>query len=326
MNIILLQSQLLLQEIDLLLKEFPQYLFLSLSEAAYRNLSAEHWARLEILYGARLTKEELAKAHQLRWIQCPTPHLSRLCMEEIEKQGNILVTNTTEENISQIGEYVMGAILAFAKNLYEWRDLYRSPAQVWNSKWRDSMMTLQNKVLLQVGLNRIGSEVARRAWQMNMQVWGMQEHRSFHPHCHKTFMLKEVQSILPHADVICVSLAKGKEFHHWLQLEELELMKQGAILIILGSSDIVNEEALVKVAGQGKFRGILLDAFYQNPISLNSPLWKVPNMIITPEVAPRPKSKERHAFRLFLYNLRQYLHGNFKDMRNLIEKTTAFIS
>ena len=87
MNIILLQSQLLLHEIDLLLKEFPQFLFLSLSEAAYRNLGPEHWARLEILYGARLTKEELAKAHQLRWIQCPSPASKPLMHGRYRKAG-----------------------------------------------------------------------------------------------------------------------------------------------------------------------------------------------------------------------------------------------
>ena len=89
------------------------------------------------------------------------------------------------------------------------------------------MLTLQNKVLLQVGLNRIGTEVARRARQMDMQVWGMQELRGFHPYCQKTFSLKEAHAVLPQADVVCVSVAKGKELHHWIQLEELELMKQG---------------------------------------------------------------------------------------------------
>src|ERR1700728_2106282 len=99
MNIVLLQNPLEQKEIELLLKEFPQYLFLPLSEATYKNMKADYWPQLEILYGVRLTKEELAKAHHLRWIHCPTRHLSRLCMDEIVKQGNILITNTPEENI-----------------------------------------------------------------------------------------------------------------------------------------------------------------------------------------------------------------------------------
>jgi phosphoglycerate dehydrogenase-like enzyme len=102
-------------------------------------------------------------------------------------------------------------------------------------------------------------------------------------------------------------------------------MKEDSILLSIGSSTVFDENALVQVAKTGKFRGILLDAFYQMPIPATSPLWKIPNVIITPDVAQRPKSTQRQAFRLFLYNLRQYVHGNFKDMRNLVDKTVSSI-
>lgn len=325
MNIILLQGQLTLQEIDQLLKEFPQFLFLSLTEASYKNLSAEHWSRLEILYGFRLAKEELVLADQLRWIHCPGPYLNRLCMDDIEKQGNILITNTVDENIPQIGEYAMSIILAFAKNLFAWKQANQFPALVWDSKWRETMWTLKNKILLQIGLGKDGTEIARRAQQLDMKVWGMDENRSFHPHCHKTFSFKDLHSILPLVDVVSLCLARGKEYYHWFQADELELMKQDSILLSIGSSTVLDEEALIKVAEKDKFRGIVLDAFYQTPIPATSPLWKIPHLIITPDVAQRPKSMERQAFRVFLYNLRQYLHGNFKDMRNIVEKTVPLI-
>jgi phosphoglycerate dehydrogenase-like enzyme len=320
MNIVLLQGQLTLQEIDQLFKEFPQYLFLSLNEAAFRNFSPEHWSRLEILFGSRLRKEELAEAHQLRWIHCPTPQLNRLCLEEIEKQGNILITYTPDENIPQIGEFAIAGILAFAKNLFQWYEADKFPSLLWDSKWRDSMWTLKDKCLLQIGLGKVGTEIARRAQGLDMKVWGMQQHVSFHPYCHKIFSVKELHSILPVVDVVSLSLSRSKEFHHWLKKEELELMKEDSILILMGPSSWLDEQALAEVAESGKFRGIVIDSSYQLPISLQSVLWKVPNLLITPEVAPRPKSTERQAFRAFLYNLRQYVHGNFKDMKNMIDK------
>lgn len=325
MNIILLQGQLTLQEIDQLLKEFPQYLFLSLSEAAYKNLSPDHWARMEILYGFRLAKEELEIANQLRWIHCPGPYLNRLCMEDIEKQGTILVTNTIDENIHQMGEFVMGGVLAFAKNLFQWKEANQFPNLVWNSKWRDTMWTLKNKTFLQVGLGKGGTEIARRAHGFEMKVWGTDPHFSFHPYCQKIFPIQELHAVLPQADIVCLSLPKGRGYQRWFQMEELELMKEDSILISLGSSTIIDEEALVKTVQTGKFRGVLLDAFYQIPIPITSPLWKLPNVIITPDIAQRPKSTERQAFRLFLYNLRQYVHGNFKDMRNVVDKTYSII-
>jgi|694.fasta_scaffold24933_2 D-2-hydroxyacid dehydrogenase (NADP+) len=325
MNIILLQSQLTMQEMNQLLKEFPQYLFLSLSEAAYKNLSTEQWSHIEIIYGSRFTEEELARADQLHWIHCPGPYLNRLCMDKIEKQGNILVSNTIDENISQMGEFALSGILAFAKNLFAWKEVGKFPALVWDSKWRDSMWTLNRKTLLQIGLGKVGTEITKRAREMGMKVWGMQQNRSFHRYCHRVFSPAKLHEILPLADVVSLCLPRGKEFHHWLRQEEFELMKEDSILISLGSSTLFDEDALFKTAEAGKFRGILLDAFYGMPISVNSPVWKIPQLLVTPDVSQRPKSEERIAFRIFLYNLRQYVHGNFKDMRNIIEKTAATI-
>lgn len=324
MNIVLLQARLNLEEIDLLLKEFPQYLFLSLSEASYKNLSPEHWSRVEIVYGNKLNPEDLEKAHQLRWIHSPQTLLNRISIEDIEKRGNILITNTVDENTFQIGEFVIGGILTFAKNLFRWKEAGEFPGLVWDSKWRDSMWTLKNRLHLQIGLSRIGTEITRRARQFDMRVWGIQETRSFHPHCQKTFSAKEMNSVLPAADVVCICHPRGKIYENWFQAEQLELMKNDSILVVIGGSNVVNEEALVKVSKTGKLRGIILDAFYQNPIPPSSQLWQIPNMIITPEVSPRPKSTERQSFRIFLYNLRQYLHGNFSDMRNLVNMKHTF--
>lgn len=318
MNIILLQARLTLQEVDLLLKEFPQYLFLSLSEVSYKTMAQEYWNRVEVIYGGRLTAKELETAHQLRWIHSPTPHLTRLCLEDIEKQGNILLTNTLDENVYQVGEYVMAGVLAFGKNLIKFSEANKFPALLWNSKWRESMWTLKNRTFLQIGLGIVGTEICRRAKLMDMKVWGIQPRRSFHPYCQKIFPIKDLSNALPDADVVCISLPRTKEYENWFQEEELGLMKKDSILVILGSNTVVNEGALAAAAQSGKLRGILMDAFYQTPIPLQSPLWKIPDMIITPEVSPRPKSTERQSFRLFMYNLRQYLHGNFKDMRNLI--------
>lgn len=321
MQIVLLQGQLMADEIGQLLNEFPQYLFLPLGEMASRALTFEQWGRVEILYGSRLNREELAKAPQLRWLHCPLPALNRICLDEIEKHSNILITYTQEEGVSQTGEFVMAGILAFAKHLLVWRDADHSPQTLWDSKWRDAIWTLRNRVLLQIGLSKVGTEVARQGHQMGMRVWGMQRERSFHPHCQKVFALSDLHAALPEADVVSICLPRGKHEGHGVMLrkEELQLMKKGSILIIVGNTGLVDADSLAQIAATEKFRGILIDAGYQTPLPAASPLWKIPNIIITPEVAPRPKQTERLAFRTFLYNLRQYLHGNFQDMRNLRE-------
>lgn len=320
MNIVLLQVSLSSHDLNKLLKEFPQYLFLTFSEASYKNLPKEHWPLVEILFGSRLSSEELEMAHQLRWIHTPGTQLARLCMEDIERKGNILITTTQEENVVQIGEYAMACVLAFAKNLFDWKEAERNPKTLWDSRFREAMWSLNGRVFLQIGLDRIGTAITRQAKGFGMKVLGIQQNRSFHPVCHQTYSLSALHALLPQADVVSLCLPQGKEYENWFGFRELMLMKEDSILLLFGSAKAMDEEALQAIAKTGKFRGIAIDASYAAAIPAQSALWNIPEAIITPEVSPRPKSKQKESFQIFRYNLRQYAHGNIKEMKNLLEK------
>lgn len=318
MNIVLLQSKVPLSEIEQLLEEFPQFLFLSFTESTYHSLSPENWGQIEIIYGSKLTNEDLARAHQLHWIHSPDGELNKLCLKEIENKGNILITALREDNYHQIGEFVMGAILSFAKNLYQFREIDRHPPSIWSSKWRDQMMTLKDKKLVILGLDRTGSEISHRASQFGMKVWGIQKRKTFHPCCHKSFTLKELRETLPEGDVVVFNLPRTTEFEGTITREDLEAIKPGAIVVLLGNPKMVDLDAMAEMAHRQHFRGIIIDAAYQMPLSQNSPIWKAPNCLITPDVAQRPKARTSSGISSFRYNLRQYVHGNFKDMRGII--------
>ncbi len=325
MNTILLQIKLSPKETRHLFNEFPHYFYLSFAGIAYKELTPEQWSQVEIIYGDRLTPEELKMAPQLRWIHSPNPHMKRLCLKEINDRGNILITTTNEENLRQIGEYVMGGVLAFAKNLFHWQKADQDPRFIWDSKWRESMWTLQGKLFLQIGLRSAGAEIARQAKSFGMKVAGVEERRSFHPHCQTTYSMDQLHEVLPQADIVSLSLPISKDYENWFTNKEMELMKEDSILSVVGSADTVNEDDLAAISKTGKLRGVIIDAFYQIPIPPTSPLWKIENIIITPEVSPRPKSAVKQSFQLFRYNLRQYLSDNFGDMRNIAEETIGLV-
>jgi phosphoglycerate dehydrogenase-like enzyme len=320
MNIILIQAKLSDKEIGDLFKEFPHHLYLSFPGTTYKELTPQEWGLVEIIFGNRLTKEELKMATQLRWIHTPTPHLNQICYDEILDKETILVTTTEDENIRQIGEYVMSGVFAFSKNLFEWFKIEQSSPFIWDSKLRDSMKEVNGQLFFQIGLNRVGSEIARQAKLNGMRVIGADEKEGFHPYCQRTLLFDGIEEILPLADVVCLTLPLSRNFEGWFTKEYFELMKEDAVLILIGASSIINEEDLLEVALQGKLRGVMIDAFYQIPIPPNSPLWKIPHVIITPEVSPRPKSEEKSSFQLFRFNLRQYLSGNFKEMKNVTDE------
>lgn len=319
MNIVLLQIPLSPQDLNKLIAEFPQYLFLSFTESTYKKFSKENWDRVEIIYGNRLSVEELELAHQLHWIHTSGSNLNKLCAEEIEQRKNILISTTQEENSFQIGEYAMACVLSFAKNLFYWKEADRSPRLLWDSKCRDTMWTLNGRILLQIGLDQAGTEITRQAREFGMKAWGVQQKKSFHPICHQTFSHRDLHSLLPKADVVSLCLPAGKEHANWFGKDELILMKEDSILLLFGSYKGIHEESLLAVAETGKFRGIAIDASYAAAIPAQSPLWSLPNALITPEVSPRPKKGQKESIHTFHYNLRQYVHGNIKEMKNLVE-------
>jgi D-2-hydroxyacid dehydrogenase (NADP+) len=317
MNIVLLQTKLSLEEINQLLQEFPHYLFLSLSEEGCKDLDSEHWSRVEIFFGEKISSQQLAKAHQLRWIHSPGDDLGLLCMEEIRKRGNIIVSLTENPNTSQAGEFFLGGILAFAKNLFYWRDAARFPNLLWDVKWKSSMWTLENKILLIVGVDKVTEFLAKKAREFGMRIYGASERRTFHSHCDKTFALKELHSVFPSCDIVLFSLPKDKKYFHYFGDAELNLMKEDSLLIIRRNHRVLSDKKLYEVARGGKFRGIIIDTYHETPISTHSPLWQLSKCIITPEVSYLPEMAKGGAFQSFRFNLRQYLHGNFADLKGL---------
>ena len=318
MHIALLRVALSLAEINQLIHEFPQFLFLSYPEKEMKELSQEHWAKIEILFGSQLKAEELRLAHSLKWIHTPTNQFHRLCLAEIEAQNNILLTCTSEEHSFQIAEFVLSATLAYAKNLFNFKAINHYPSLLWDAKWRQSMWSLSGRTLVQIGMDKTGVEIAKRGFQSGMRVISIDKDRSFHPYCKKNLSIQDLPTLLPEADVVSVNLPRSREYRRWFGIPELKLLKKDAILIILGATELFDKEEELHPALFEKLRGCLIDAPYEIPLPSQSKLWSLPNLLITPDVSARPKSKVKEAFRLFRTNLRHYIHGNFRDMRHLI--------
>lgn len=332
MNVLILQYSLNPQELARIHREFPQlklryYHLLDFSkfqmgptvEEKAVDTQDHNWKSVEILFGNHLTIEELKAAKDLRWIHNPSPSFSRMCLKEVIEKGNIIVTVGTGEYHFSVAEFVLAGILSFAKNLLYWKEMMHAPSHLWENKMRDNIWNLPNRILLQIGLNKEGTEIARLAKLNGMKVWGMEERRSFHPFCEKSFVMSDLLDVLPKVDVVSICLSKKDEYQDLITKSELEFMKQDSVLIVIGPHAVVNEHALVEVAQTGKLRGIILDVPYGSRIAPESPLWTLKNLLVTPEIAARPRQLSAKIFQSFHYNLRQYKVGNFNGMRGRVE-------
>lgn len=325
---VLISSPLSEQEARQLKKEFPRFNFLHFPRQSLEELPIQVWEKVEILYGERLSSSCLTLAENLKWIHVPSSQISRLCLAQIEERKNILLSYTPDANSSQIGEYVLGVLLAFAKNLFHWKAVNQYPTLVWDSKWRNSMWSLEGKTFLQIGIGKTGIEILKRAKNAGMQTWGIENIPTLHPYCDQTFSLSDLPELLPKADAVSLTIPDGldKTLELKLTKNKLSQMKDDSILIIIGGIHHIDETALANLAKKGKFRGILIDAHYQIPVPIHSKLWSISNLLLTPGASPRPKIESHESFKIFRFNLRQYLYGNFSEMQHLTGTKLAEIN
>ena len=105
---------------------------------------------------------------------------------------------------------------------------------------------------------------------MGYKVYGIQDPPSFHPHCEKTFSQKELSSILPAADVVCLTLSNKRPEIPSFGANELRLLKEGVILLLFGNGERLSLQDLEAFALSGKARGIAIDAHFSRPLPSNS--------------------------------------------------------
>lgn len=293
-----MQESLDLRAIHLLREEFPGYELISAVDDPKILESKEVCRDVEIFYGRALTAASFHLMHQLRWIHVPTCSLEDLCLTAIQQRGNILISNTKEEHSRQVGEFVIGTILAFSKNIL-------TDAPPW---------CLKNRILLQVGLGHIGTEIARLAQLMGMRVYGIRARKTFHPYCNKVLSIKDLHSVLPAADILSICPPGGRLFQRWKEEAKLELLTPDSILIAIGSGHLLDHIELERVAPS--LRGVAIDG----PLhTLPKALKDAPNVLLTENKAALPALEEPQGFRLFNYNLRHYVRGNTFDMKNQVD-------
>lgn len=315
---VLIQAQIQAKELQLLKKEFPDLHFTKASPPHPPFLLN----KTLVFYGNQLSKKDLAQMNQLRWIHCNTPLLSSLPLDELNEISSIIITRTPCEDTQQIKEYVMGALLGFAKRLFFWTQDMGKYRELWG-KQKSSFLEkpvweMTNKKFLQIGLGQAGTEIAAGAASLGMHVWGCDRRGSFRPHCHKLYPITQLHSLLPATDVVSLCMPRAHYYTGYFGKEQLELMRDDTILIIVGSGGVTDEQALAEAAP--RLRGIILDSFCQSPLSSDSPLWNQENIFITPEISNLPTCNTGSAFYGFRHNLRHFVKRNTSDIDHVVER------
>jgi phosphoglycerate dehydrogenase-like enzyme len=241
----------------------------------------------DIFVGYSLRAEQLTHAKKLKWIHSTAAGVAQLMYPELRDSG-IVVTNPSGVFSPPMAEHTMGLLLALARNFpdstrHQDRSHWGQQA-IWDQPQR--LTELSGKVLLIIGFGSIGRELAKRANAFDMRVWGVtRSGKGDTAHAEKLFSAQQLEEALPHADYVVIAAPETTETRHMIGAAQIARMKPGARLINVGRGSLLDESALISALESGALGGAALDVTSVEPLPPDSPLWKTPNLFITPHTS-----------------------------------------
>jgi D-3-phosphoglycerate dehydrogenase / 2-oxoglutarate reductase len=196
------------------------------------------------------------------------------------RRGIVVVNAPTGNNIAA-AEHTIGMMLAVARNIPQ------AHASVKGGAWQRSRymgVELRNKVLGIVGLGKIGTEVARRAQALEMQVIAYDPYLSAEHARRLGIEAVELENLIPRADFITVHVPLTAQTRGIIGPEQLKRMKPSARLVNCARGGIIDESALVEALDRGLIAGAALDVFTQEPLPADSPLLRSEKIVVTPHL------------------------------------------
>ncbi len=275
----------------------------------------------EVLYGIPGDDPDglalaVRRGEGLRWVQATSAGAG----EQVASAGlsaddlrRVTVTSAAGVHAGPLAEFALLGLLAFAKGLPRLRADQR--AHRWGHY---PVAELSGQTLLIVGLGQIGEEVARLAEAFGMRVIGVNRRASSDsPHVHAVRHTSELHECLPEADAIVISVPLTEETRGLIDAAAIGRIKPGAIFVNIGRGGVVDETALIEALRGGRLAGAALEVFAREPLPAESPLWDLPNVLVSPHTAGLSVREDERIVSLFVENLGRYLRG--EPLRNRVD-------
>jgi phosphoglycerate dehydrogenase-like enzyme len=280
--------------------------------------------RAEVLFGipgdsAGALAELLGGRHPaLRWVHATSAGAGELVRGAglgPDALDRVVVTTSSGVHGVPLAEFAIAGLLWVAKDLPGLADAQR--ARSWPVV-REPLRELRGQTLVLVGLGEIGREVARLGKALGMRTVGVRRGKGdpppFTDEVHGADRLPELAG---RADAMVVSLPLTGETAGLLDRATIERLPPGCIFVNVGRGGVVDEAALIDALRERRIAGAVLDVFATEPLPPDSPLWTLPNVLVSPHGAALSERENERIVELFVANLRRYLDG--EPLANAVE-------
>lgn len=276
------------------------------------------------ILGGDLNDQILHEGVKLRWIHCDHAGLNFSARPEVFERG-ILLTGSAGRSGPVLAEHTFFLILSL---IYDAHGLFEKQRQ---NIWRDipgydDRRGLYGKTIGIIGLGFTGKEVAKRAKSFYMNVIGYSRFCDEMPEgVDKMYSADNgdsVEELLRQSDIVVLTVRLSDETYHLIDKHALSLMKNTAFLINMARGSVVDEAALAEALAKGTIAGAGSDTFEYEPLPQESPLWQLPNMVITPHCTPEMPDLVARSLDIICDNIELYRAG--KPLRNQLGRRDVY--
>jgi phosphoglycerate dehydrogenase-like enzyme len=290
-------------------------------EARWRGLLAAAEVLFDFDHTNRQGLPELAP--QVRWVQATSAGIGQFVrrMGYDTRMPRTVFTTASGVHGQPLAEFCAMAMLMFSRNLWQMQRLQAE------RRWeRFGATDLAGRTLGVIGMGRIGAEVARLGRAFGMTVLGVKRTTAgvaaADVGCDELFGPADLAAVLRRAEFLVIATPHTTETEQMLGAAELALLPPGAVLINIGRGSVLDEAALVAALREGRLGGAALDVFEREPLPAESPLWSLPNVLVSPHSASTSDRENGRITDLFCDNLRRYLAG--APLRNVLNTETLY--
>lgn len=288
--------------LDRLRRDFPNVdIHVCLDEPSFISTAAQ----AHVIFSKSFPAAALAHSPNLRWVQAGTAGVERLLRAGLPAR-QVRITNATGAHGVPIGELILSMMLAFATGI---NTLIRGQATRTDlrSTIPQTKFELAGQTLCVIGLGDIGGTLAVKAAALDMHVIGVRRRQTPTPGVTTLFTPQQLHTALGQADHVALCLPLTPATHHLIAAAELRAMRPSAYLYNVGRGGSIDPDALIAALQTGQIAGAGLDVTEPEPLPPTSPLWDMPNVILSQHTSGMSPHNADRITRIFADNLRRFL-------------------
>lgn len=275
---------------------------------------------LNVTGNAQILSYIIPEMPDLVWVHSLTAGVDHILFEDLIENSDIVLTNAKGIYSSSLAEYVMGAATYFNK------DIPRLQRQKTEKSWdRYTIGELRGKTMGILGYGDIGVACAKLAKAYGMQVIALRRNpNKTDSHVDKMYGPEDILEVISQSDFLVSILPLTVETSKILGEREFSVCKKGSYFISIGRGAVVDEDALITALRDGqRLYGAALDVFATEPLPADSPLWTLPNVLISPHNADMTAQFRHDSVRFFCKQCAKFI-SNPQLLENVVNKSLGY--